>query len=452
MTAAPQVRLAGRRAGDALLRLLGPGSGRTRPRSLRLRLALVFWICFVLAGSGLLAVDYALVRKRLEAPGFGARVLIGGQPVERPGLQALPDGSGKFEVRIPAWLAERLPPGGEAQLEQAIRDSREAFVADALRQLVIQSGVALALLSIVVAGLAWMVAGRVLRPVVAITAAANRLSGSNLHERINLKGPGDELKELADTFDRMLGRLDAAFDGQRRFVANASHELRTPLTIMRTEIDVALADPDGSPAQLRAMAERVRGALERSEAMIASLLLLARSDRRPAATTPTDLGSAAEDALDATAAERRARRLRVETDLRPAVVAGDRALLERAVANLVENAVRHNVDGGWLRVATRVHAGRAVVSVANGGSIILPAEVGSLFEPFRRRAAGRTGSDRGAGLGLSIVRAVAEAHGGEVAARAAAAGGLEVRISLPAAPGPHGPRAAPSDPVIMRPA
>jgi signal transduction histidine kinase len=394
---------------------------------LRFRLALVFWLCFLMAGTLLLAVNYALVSTRLERS--NARSVM----VERNGRETLFSTTpGGAPVTKPA------PPGVSQEEFEALirefRDAQQAFVQDALEQLVVQSGVALALMSVVAAGLAWLVAGRALRPVAAITAAANRLSGSNLHERINLQGPADELKQLADTFDRMLGRLDAAFDSQRRFVANASHELRTPLTIMRTEIDVALADPGSSAGQLRSMAERVRGALERSEALIASLLLLARSERRLGGPpAPVDLASAAEDALDGAGRELRARRLQVETDLRPAVVVGDRALLERAVANLVENAVRHNHDGGWLRVGSGAQDGKASVWVANGGPVVPPAEIGTLFEPFRRRSASRTGSDRGVGLGLSIVRAVAEVHGGVVAARAPSSGGLEVRITLPGA-------------------
>jgi signal transduction histidine kinase len=394
---------------------------------LRFRLALVFWLCFLLAGTLLLAVNYVLVSNRLERP--NTRSVL----VERTR-------AGAFMSPAPdePLLPRRLVLGmTEAELQAAMRELREAqaaFVDEALDQLLMQSGIALSLMSVVAAGLAWLVAGRALRPVAAITAAANRLSGSNLHERINLEGPADELKQLADTFDRMLGRLDAAFDSQRRFVANASHELRTPLTIMRTEIDVALADSDSSAEQLRAMAERVRGALERSEALIASLLLLARSERRVGGpAVPVDLASAAEDALDGAGHELRARSLRVEIDLRPAVVHGDRALLERAVANLVENAVRHNHEGGWLRVASGARDGKASVWVANSGPVVPPSEVGTLFEPFRRRSASRTGSDRGAGLGLSIVRAVAEAHGGVVAARAPTSGGLEVRITLPGA-------------------
>src|SRR5512132_3478844 len=203
-------------------------------------------------------------------------------------------------------------------------------------------------------GLGWVVAGRVLRPLQQITATAQRLSERTLHQRIALDGPDDELKELADPCDQMLARLDAAFDSQRRFAANASHELRTPLAITRTEVDVALADPDTSPAELRAMAERVRDAT-------------ARSEHQPRVWQPADLADAATGALQHARHQDNPAGLRVAAGLRPAPVAGDPALLERMVANLVENAVRHNQPDGWLEVTTGISDGRVFVTVATGG-------------------------------------------------------------------------------------
>ena len=313
---------------------------------------------------------------------------------------------------------------------EAVRGKLQAA---ALSQLLTQSGIALGLMALVSVGLGWLVAGRVLRPLQAITATARRLEGSTLHERINLQGPEDELKELADTFDQMLARLDTAFETQRRFVANASHELRTPLAIARTEVDVALADRESSPAELRAMAERVREATERSERLIEGLLTLARSERQLRAREPADLSLAAADALSVARPEAERLGLRVSSVLGGAPVAGDRALLERLVANLVENGVRHNVAGGWLEVDTGLAGGRAVARVANGGRPIPPEQVAGLFEPFRRLGGDRTGSDRGAGHGLSIVRSVAAAHGGTASARAIPGGGLEVTVEVPAA-------------------
>jgi signal transduction histidine kinase len=401
--------------------------------SVRLRLTLLYGLLFLLAGAGLLAVNYALVSSQFSLP-FTTRVegpgVAGQVPADvlrqAPGvlIQTSPDGS--------RFIARATTPAGleavRAELEAVRRELRTA----ALNQLLAQSGIALALMAIASVGLGWLVAGRVLRPLAAITATARRLEGSTLHERINLMGPQDELKELADTFDQMLGRLDAAFETQRRFVANASHELRTPLAIARTEIDVALADPRTPPAELRAMAERVLEANQRSERLIEGLLTLARSERQLRASEPLDLAMAAADGLSVTGPEAERLGLSVSRVLGAAPVAGDRALLERLVANLVENAVRHNRPGGWLEVDTGKAGPRSVVRVANGGPPVPADQAAGLFEPFRRLDGDRTGSDRGIGLGLSIVKAVATAHGGTATARALDGGGLEVTVELPA--------------------
>jgi signal transduction histidine kinase len=392
--------------------------------TVRLQLTLLYGGLFLLAGAALLAVNYALVRSRFTLP-FHVEV-------SPPGSQ--PPGAGPGQgVRV---LITQMGEGdvlASAGSPAALEAVRQKLQAAALSQLLTQSGIALGLMALASVGLGWLVAGRVLRPLQAITATARRLEGSTLHERINLEGPEDELKELADTFDQMLARLDTAFETQRRFVANASHELRTPLAIARTEVDVALADPDASPAELRAMAERVREASERSELLIEGLLTLARSERQLRAREPVDLSLAAADALSVARPETDRLGLRVSSVLGGAPVTGDRALLERLVANLVENAVRHNVAGGWLEVDTGLAGGRAVARVANGGRPIPPDQVAGLFEPFRRLGGDRTGSDRGAGLGLSIVRSVAAAHGGAACARALPGGGLEVTVELPAA-------------------
>jgi signal transduction histidine kinase len=399
--------------------------------SVRLKLTLVYGGLFLLAGAGLLAVNYALVSSRFELP-FGVRIesrdvrLPGGVP---PGLFLMRAAAGEEGDGL---VASAPSPEAVQTVRQEAEAVRRELQAATLQQLVAQSGIALGLMSVVSIGLGWLVAGRVLRPLSAITATARRLEGSTLHERINLQGPQDELKELADTFDQMLGRLDAAFETQRRFVANASHELRTPLAIARTEVDVTLADPGTGPAELRAMAERVLEANQRSELLIEGLLTLARSERRLQAAEPVDLDLAAAEALEVAAPEIGRLGLRVSQVLGAAPVAGDRALLERLVANLVENAVRHNRPGGWVEVDTGRAGPLAVVRVANGGPPIPPDQVATLFEPFRRLAADRTGSDRGAGLGLSIVRSVATAHGGHATATALPDGGLEVRVELPA--------------------
>jgi signal transduction histidine kinase len=403
--------------------------------SVRLQLTVLYGGLFLLAGAGLLAVNYALVRSQFTLP-FGVRV-------ERPppGLpEVLRDNPGVVIVRTTdgdELIASAPSPGAVEGVRRELESVRRELEAAALNQLLTQSGIALAVMALVSVGLGWLVAGRVLRPLTEITATARRLEGSTLHERINLQGPQDELKELADTFDQMLGRLDAAFETQRRFVANASHELRTPLAIARTEVDVALADPDASPAELRAMARRVLEAGERSERLIEGLLTLARSERQLRERQPLDLAMAAADALSVAAPEVERLGLRVSSVLGAAPVAGDRALLERLVGNLVENAVRHNQPGGWLEVDTGRTGELAVVRVANGGPRIAPDQVAALFEPFRRLNGDRTGSSRGAGLGLSIVGSVATAHGGQTTALALDDGGLEVTVELPAGTAGH---------------
>jgi signal transduction histidine kinase len=282
--------------------------------------------------------------------------------------------------------------------------------------------------------LSYVLAGRVLRPLQDITAAAQRLSVERLDARIALTGPEDELKQLADTFDDMLGRLQRSFDAQRRFVADASHELRTPLAVMRTEVDVALADPDASVEELRAAAGVVREATIRADRLVDSLLLLARSDRLQVDGLPhrerVELPEVATAALRAVDGEVGLRGLHVAASCAPAAVLGDRGLLERLAGNLVENAVRHNVDGGWLRVDTATVGGRARLAVESSGPVVPPEEVDALFEPFRRHGTART-ARTGAGLGLAIVRAVAAVHGGTATAVARPSGGLTVTVDLP---------------------
>jgi len=302
--------------------------------------------------------------------------------------------------------------------------------ADALSNLRRLYAVALGAMTGLSVLLGWAMAGRVLRPLQRITATAKRVSQDNLDERIALEGPRDELKELADTFDGMLERLSGAFASQRRFVANASHELRTPLTVIRTELDVTLADPHATNADLRAMGETVRDATLATERLIQALLTLARSEGGVIRRDAVDLADCARTAVRQAGAEASARGLDMQATLDPAPVRGDRRLLERLVANLVENAVRHNVDGGTVEVRTASAAGRSTVEVRNDGPAVPPDAVASLLEPFQRLDRGAPGD--GVGLGLSIVRSVAEAHGGSVELRARPSGGLVARVSLPA--------------------
>jgi signal transduction histidine kinase len=289
----------------------------------------------------------------------------------------------------------------------------------------------LGLFTALAAGLGWAAGGRVLRPLAAVTTAAQGASQENLGQRLALTGPPDELKELADTFDAMLARLEAAFASQRRFVADASHELRTPLTEMRTLIDVTMARPAASAEQLKPVLAAIGAAVDRSEDLIEALLTLARSDRGLGLAETVDLPTAVEDAIDLLGPAAAARQIQIGTELRDAQVTGDRVLVERLVSNLIDNAVKHNVTGGWVLASTRTEAGTAELTVANGGEHIPSDQITGLFEPFRRLS-GRTGNQPGSGLGLSIVASVASAHGGHAEARARPNGGLDVQVWMPA--------------------
>jgi signal transduction histidine kinase len=263
--------------------------------------------------------------------------------------------------------------------------------------------VSLGIMTVASGGLGWFMSGRALRPVRVITETARRASEQHLGERLQLKGARDEVKELADTFDEMLDRLDTAFATQHRFVANASHELRTPLTVMRTAIDVTLAKPSPTARQLTDMAVRVRRSIDKAESMIEALLTLAVSDRGKLSTEFTDLATWAEDAIDAAAPEIERLNLNVEAKLDPAETTGDPQLLERMISNLVDNAVRHNEPGGWIRLHTGSSDTAVYLEIANSGPFIPDDKVPELFEPFRRMEA-RTGARDGTGLGLSIAR------------------------------------------------
>lgn len=328
-----------------------------------------------------------------------------------------------------------LPPGSTVKVNGvpvAARQLGEAL-AEAARQRVLQAGSVAFLLAVsATVLLAWVITGQVLRPLHDVTATARRLSAESLDERLRLPGPRDEVAELADTFDAMLDRLQAAFQSQRRFVANASHELRTPLAVVRTEVDVTLADPAADAAELRRMASVIRDATLRAQQLVDGLLVLARTEGGALrAREVADLADLAEAALRIVASEAHSRALQVTKRMTPALTVGDPALLERVVGNLVENAVRHNVDGGWMEVCTDLAGAHATLRVASSGDVIAPEAVTALFEPFHRGGVARTAHD-GAGLGLSIVHAVVVAHGGTVHAQPVPGGGLAVTVQLPA--------------------
>ncbi|GAA2574094.1 ATP-binding protein [Actinomadura fulvescens] len=377
---------------------------RLPPFTLRLRLTALYGGLFVAVGALLVAITYGLFASRLQAAA-----------PRRPELPRLP----------PAPFRPQNLRDPQVMLDEALARQRD----QALDQLLTQSLLALAIVSLIAVVLGWMVAGRALRPLRDITATARRLSTDNLDERIALGGPRDEIKELADTFDAMLGRLAAAFEAQRRFVANASHELRTPLTVQRAAVDVALADPEPTLRSLTAMAVRIRAATQRHERLIASLLTLARSERGVEHYEDVDLAETVQTVLVGT----NTRDLKVVPRLRPAPVRGDPALLERLAVNLLDNAVRHNDPDGWIEIRVRAENGSVTLRVVNSGPVVPPEKVETLFEPFRRHAAGRAAvTSDGHGLGLSIVAAIAAAHGGTHTAAARPEGGLDVTVSLPA--------------------
>jgi signal transduction histidine kinase len=379
---------------------------RTPAPTIRLRLTALYGTVFLVTGAVLLSIGYLFVRTNLRTHhSLHATLLrLGIRPVR-----------GEFG----------FPPGSPTS--KLIHTVQNQILGGALHRLLIEYAVALVVMTALSVLIGWLLAGRALAPLREITATARRVSGENLGERIDLPGPADELRELADTFDGMLARLDSAFASQRHFVANASHELRTPLAIMRTEVDVALADPDASVGELREMGEAVRDTVDRCERLIASLLLLARSEAATGQEEPVDIAALTADCITDLWARAQKAQIEIRDDLEPAWTMGHPGLLERLIANLVDNGIHHNVAGGFLQVRTRTAGDVVELVVANGGEHIDPERVAELAEPFRRLDR----SVRGFGLGLSIVRSIAKAHRGTATLVAPEAGGLEVRVTMP---------------------
>jgi signal transduction histidine kinase len=343
-----------------------------------------------------------------------------------------------------------LPPGTPVVVNGQVTDAAAVtaqVVAQGRRTVLVVGLIAVIAETVTGAGVSWVLIGRTLRPLETLTKAAQSLSEQSLDQRIALQGPRDEVAVLADTFDEMTARLQASFEAERRFVANASHELRTPLAVIHTEIDVTLADPDASVADLRRMGEIARDATDRADRLVSALLVLARTQSQGLSeVVAVDLASLSGPALHAVYAELSAKGLTVTLDAPSVVVAGDRVLLERLVGNLVENAVRHNVSGGWIRISVRPPSppeGLAEVAVASSGAPIDPSSAAQLFEPFRQGDRART-ERGGAGLGLSIVHAIALAHRGTAVAQPTPGGGLTVVVRLPADAGNARPTRAAS--------
>jgi signal transduction histidine kinase len=323
------------------------------------------------------------------------------------------------------------------QLAQAVHEVAQAGSAEAAQraadshQLLVNSGIALAIVAVLALLAGWLVAGRMLRPIRTITRTARKISSTNLGERLALDGPEDELKELGDTLDDLFGRLDAAFDAQRHFVANASHELRTPLTVERTLLQVALDDPETTSAAWRSTAEEVLASNDEQARLIEALLTLASSESGLVGHEPVDLATIVEAALVDLQPEIGRRRVHVDEAITASPLDGDPLLVERLVSNLITNAVRHNVVDGHVVVVCETKDGRATLSVTNSGPLIPPAEVDRLFQPFQRLDRRRAHYKDGYGLGLSIVRAIANAHQASIGAHPASDGGLFVTVSFP---------------------
>ncbi|MDG4859212.1 ATP-binding protein [Streptomyces sp. T-3] len=384
--------------------------------TIRIRLTLLYGGMFLIAGILLLSIIYLLAAQAVHVGNsLPFRIVTGEFTIDSNTCESLANrkftSSDTFNAAINACI--------NTQRQHALDD------------LLSRSLMALLGLSVIAFAFGYAMAGRVLSPLGRITRTARQVAGSDLTRRIELDGPDDELKELSDTFDEMLDRLERAFTAQQRFVANASHELRTPLAINRTLLEVHLSDP-GAPPELQQLGKTLLSTNERSEQLVEGLLLLARSDNQIVERKPVDLAEVASRAIDQVRGEAAEKGVEIRGERGLAVVQGNGVLLERIALNLVQNAVRYNVpDEGWVEVRTESQHGQAVLVVSNTGPVVPAYEIDNLFEPFRRLRQDRTGSDKGVGLGLSIARSVARAHGGRIIAEPREGGGLVMRVTLP---------------------
>jgi signal transduction histidine kinase len=430
--------------------------------TVRWRLTLLYGGLFLISGAALLAITYTLVDNAAVFPQGPRLSFINGAPagaLPRAGA-ALANGDlhklAALPARGPATLpanaqvrmaGKNVPPPiqrllrtrqGQKALGEVVYTQR---VAD-LHQLIIESALALALMAIISTALGWAVAGRVLRPLRTMTTATQEISEENLNRRLSMEGPRDELRQLADTIDGLLGRLEGAFDAQRRFVANASHELRTPLTAVRALLEMVLSDPTATVATFRATCEQVLEESEQQEQLIEALLTLAQGQRGIDHAETFDLASLVGDVLGSREGVAATRGVDIGRALTPATISGDARLIERLVSNLVDNAIGHNLPGGRVDVSVTSN-GRATLIVANTGPVVPPGEVGRLLQPFQRLSADRTSARDGLGLGLSIVAAIAGAHDAVLVVRARPDGGLEIDLHFPARAGSQSREPAP---------
>ncbi len=389
--------------------------------SARSRLTVLYTSLFALGGGALVLITYLLVAHNLHNTQSTVT-----SPASHLGI----------EQCIKAAQGNGSPPAGAkskcaALYAKGVQAGASAQRSTTLAHLLTYSLLGLACVTLLAAVAGWIVAGRILRPVHRLTAAARAASEQDLSQRIALQGPRDELRELADTFDAMLERLDRAFTSQRQFIANASHELRTPLTVMRTAMDVVLAKPEPTRDELVSMTAEIRHGVDHAERLIEVLLILARNDHARVLSDPLDLAAVAEDALEG----RGANGVTTITKLGEAPVTGDGVLLERLIANLLDNAERYNVPDGTVAISTASDNGESLVRVINTGRVIPPDQVDRLFLPFTRLD-DRTRHD-GFGLGLALVSSIARVHDGTVHATAVPTGGLDITVRLPRRPGPE---------------
>jgi signal transduction histidine kinase len=420
--------------------------------TVRWRLTLLYGGLFLISGAALLAITYTLVDHAAVFP-QGPRVAwirATGTPLVRPqavasgelrNLAAVP-GTRSFSVPANTQVTvagQKVPPpierllrtrNGQRALGEVVGTQR---VAD-LHQLIIESALALALMAIISTALGWVVAGRVLRPLRTMTTATQEISAENLNRRLSMQGPPDELRQLADTIDGLLGRLEGAFDAQRRFVANASHELRTPLTTVRALLEMVLTDPKATVATFRATCEQVLDESEQQEQLIEALLTLAQGQRGIDRAEAFDLASLVRAVVASRDGVAAARDIEIHQTLAPAAIVGDPRLVERLVSNLVDNAIHHNIPGGRVDVAVGSN-GQATLTVSNTGPVVPPEQIDRLLQPFQRLSADRTSQRDGLGLGLSIVAAIASGHDAVLAVRARREGGLEIDVRFPASVG-----------------
>jgi len=429
----------------------GLAFGLRHPRTtVRWRLTLLYGALFLASGAALLAITYTLVEHAtVSGPGDFQQGVIRGRPPVRgirgpAGFALTVTGPPNRHLRLgtlPSSVKRLLRSrAGQAVVKFAGSEQR---ISD-LHQLEVESVIALALMAIISTALGWVVAGRVLRPLRTMTAATQQISEANLHQRLALQGPPDELRKLADTIDGLLQRLEGAFDAQRRFVANASHELRTPLTAARALLEMVISDPDATVETFRMTCEQVLEEGEQQEQLIDALLALAHGQRGIDHRQPIDLAVIASAVLHAQEPAAAARGVRLDVSVKPALMSGDGRLIERLVSNLLENAIRHNTPNGRVRLRVETQAGKATLEVANTGPPIPADEVDRLLQPFQRLTPDRIGHHNGLGLGLSIVAAIANAHDAILDVHAGAAGGLEIEVRFPHAP--HGnPQTTPND-------